>query len=100
MRELYVYYRIAGTEVREARQCVDRFQSELRVAHPGLGARLLRRDGAAVDEPTWMEVYRLEADDGAGVTSALDRAIEDAASPLRPFLRSARHSEGFVPCAS
>ena len=95
MRELYVYYRVPRAAATVAREAVSAAQAALRAEHPGLVARLLRRDGAApADAQTWMETYARPAC-AAGVDAALQAAIDDAAAPLLAFIDGPRHVEAF-----
>lgn len=99
--ELYVYYRVARADTDEAHAQVEAAQARLRTALPGLEARLLRRSddagknasGDTGRDPTWMEIYRLEA----GLDDA-DCAQIDAAMRDWPAARvGARTIERFVP---
>ena len=96
-RELFVYYRVGAAATHGARSAVDALQAALRVAHPGLQARLLRRrdDGPAGDFETWMETYARPAVPG-GVDAALQRMIEEgAAAALAAWVDGPRHGEAF-----
>ena len=96
MRELYVYYTVAGSDLAGARACVHSFQAVLRDRHAGLQARVLQRaELAAAGSQTWMEVYSTSG----GVSPELEHAIGTAAEALQPWLQGVRHTEAFVPCA-
>lgn len=95
MRELYVYYRVPRATVVSAHAAVTAAQAALRADHPGLLARLLRRDGALpADAQTWMETYTRPVS-AAGVDAALQAAIDAAAAPLLAFIDGPRHVEAF-----
>jgi hypothetical protein len=95
VRELFIYYRVRLETVDAARAVVDRFQSELRAAHPGLITRHLRRTTVADESPTWMETYALPSQPG-GVTSAIEVAVDAKAASLLPLLDGPRHAEVFL----
>lgn len=95
--ELYVYYRAPETAAGELATAVARMQAALRSAHPGLGARLLRRPLAVDGRHTWMEAYSLAPGSTADDLSA---AIERAAGALAPLIDGPRHAEHFLACAS
>jgi hypothetical protein len=96
-RELFVWYRVDADRAERARAAVEAMQRSLEARFPGLHARLLIRD----DEPgpqTWMETYALHegaATSSAGIDAAMQASIEIAAAPIRPWLGSDRHGEGF-----
>lgn len=99
MRELFIYYRIQVAEVSLALATVSQFQARLRVRHPGLSARLLRRPDEQDNTQTWMEIYSFAlAEDG--VTPEIESDIAAEATALSPFMTGTRHIEVFVPCAS
>ena len=92
MRELFVYYRVRAIDVVAARDAVSSMQNELRSAHPGLRARLLRRENA--DSQTWMETYSL-ATGSTGIDADLEARIEARAASLLRFIDGPRHVESF-----
>ena len=107
MRELFVYYRVRAAQAGAARCAALAFQSELRLRHPALSARLLCRDESAIQgsandsEQTWMETYAIDARTHAGgVSEALQGEIEAGACALAPFIHGTRHTEVFIACAS
>ena len=103
MRELFVYYRVRAAQADAARVVALAFQAELRLRHPALTARLLRRNESAPErgDETWMETYAIDPRiDAAGVGAALQAEIETAARALEPFINGARHTEVFIACAS
>ena len=94
-RELFVYYRVAPATADEAHAAATALQAALHAAHPGLQARLLRRDNGPADAETWMETYALPSSPG-GVDAALQATIEAAAAAaLAVFIDGARHVEAF-----
>jgi hypothetical protein len=93
-RELYVYYRVAPAHWRAAADAVSAWQQELRSAHPGLIARVLRRPDARDDAVTLMETYAFEPGTGA-IDDALQMAIERGPPALRAWLIGERHAEPF-----
>ncbi|MBL0726666.1 DUF4936 family protein [Piscinibacter sp. HJYY11] len=95
MRELFIYYRATQENASVLHAQVSRMQTELRVRHPGLQARLLRRPEAADGLHTWMETYSSPD----GIDGALQAAIEHAALSLAPWIEGARHTERFDACA-
>ena len=121
MRELFVYYRVRAAQAGAAHCAALAFQGALRVGHPALTARLLRRDENTIQgvdrgndsdsdniasdittdgEQTWMETYAIDArTHPAGVSAALQAEIEAGARALAPFMNGARHTEVFIACA-
>ncbi len=95
MRELFIYYRATQENASVLHAEVSRMQDELRVRHPGLQARLLRRPQAADGLHTWMETYSSPD----GIDSALQGAIETAALALLRWIEGQRHVEEFDACA-
>jgi hypothetical protein len=95
VRELFIYYRATQENASVLRAEVSRMQTELRVRHPGLQARLLRRPEAADGLHTWMETYASPD----GIDDALQGVIETAALALSPWIVGARHVERFIACA-
>lgn len=95
MRELFIYYRATQENASVLHAQVSRMQTELRVRHPGLQARLLRRPEAADGLHTWMETYSSPD----GIDDALQASIEDAALSLAPWIEGPRHTERFDACA-
>ena len=104
MRELFVYYRVPAASAAAAHAAATAAQAALRAAHPGLVARLLRRDGGidgSHSSATWMETYARPAAPH-GVDEALQSAIESACAPLLALIDGPRHAEAFdadMPCA-
>jgi hypothetical protein len=95
VRELFVYYQVREDSIAAAREAVSRMQRELRVAHPGLVARLMtRRDGAASTQ-TWMETYALRNVQGDDLDASIENAIASQATSLTPFIDGPRHVEAF-----
>jgi len=98
VRELYIYYRVRRDRAKAALRAVRALQQSLRATHPGLVARLLRRDGEAPLQ-TWMETYAIGTAprDGAdhGVDAALEAAIEAGATSFAVLLDGPRHVEAF-----
>ena len=99
MRELFVYYRVPAAGARAAQATAIAAQAALRAAHPGLVARLLRRDDGVdagqAAAATWMETYARPCVP-PGVDEALQSAIESACAPLLALIDGARHVEAFV----
>lgn len=93
-RELFVYWRVADGDVAAALAAAAAMQDGLRTRHPGLRARLYRREPGAEggSEPTVMETYGMaRADLGALVQAD----IEHAARALAGWCRGVRHFELF-----
>ena len=78
--ELYVYYKIAESDVDAARALVS----------IGPGVRLLRRCDTGAGPQTWMEIH--DGPDPVLTEQAL-------AAALQPFVVGSRHVERFVPLA-
>jgi len=76
MRELFIYYRSRVECAAEVAALVRGFQAQLRLEHPALVARLLRRPESKDGLLTWMETY-------AFATMNPDHAI-DAIRRCRP----------------
>ena len=94
MRELFVYYRVRAADAAAAREAVSAMQKELRSAHPGLRARLLRREDGAAGAETWMEAYSVTPG-STGIDATLEARIEARATSLLPFIDGLRHVERF-----
>jgi Domain of unknown function (DUF4936) len=98
MRELFIYYRVHPTQASAALDAVQRVQLDLMRRHPGLTARLLRREpeSEVVTDAlqTWMETYALDAGT-EGVTPTLQAEIA-ALSVELPMIQGPRHVEVFV----
>jgi hypothetical protein len=89
-RELYVYYRVAEPQWRDAAQAITAWQRELCHARARLTARLLRRPEAR-DGVTLMEIYA-----GADTADAeLEDEVARGAPALRRWLLGERHIERF-----
>ena len=95
MRELFVWYRVDARRAAAARAAVESMQRSLVASRPGLEARLLVRDDAAVQ--TWMETYacRAGAPAGDGIDAGAEAAIAAAAETLRGMIDGERHVEAF-----
>lgn len=100
MRELFIYYRSPVQHADAVSAVVHRFQAQLRLDHPGLMARLLRRPEASDGRITWMETYSIATmNAGPALDDTLQREIESRAAELSAFIDGVRHTEVFVPCA-
>ena len=100
MRELYVYFRAPAHQADAVQVAVTDMQQQLRREIPGLQARLLMRIDASSGQHTWMEIYALPPEAGAGgMTEALGSTIEQRAAAWRDLLDGPRHVEVFVACA-
>lgn len=92
--ELYVYWHCAAGRERDAVAAVLACQAAQRVRHPGLQARLLRRQDPAADRVTLMETYALPGGlDGATRESLLTAT----AAALAALADGPRHVEVFSP---
>lgn len=110
MRELFVYYRVRPDDAAALGAAVAAMQARLQSKHPGLLARLLRQREhrpedadslgglpTAEASSTWMETYAVNARGSpAGVTAAIESAIEAEAAPLLSMIDGPRHTEVFV----
>jgi len=95
--ELFVYYRVAQSNVQAAQRTVRDFQQRLRQQHTGLAARVLRRSQERSDGVTLMEIYTFDDGRNTGIDAALHSYIEQAAAALTPLLSSPRQTEAFDP---
>jgi Domain of unknown function (DUF4936) len=93
--ELFVYYRVAQSDVQAALTVVRTFQLRLREQHPGLATRLLWRSGERDTDVTLMEIYAFDQGGVRGVDATLRSRIEAAATVLTPLMVSARRIESF-----
>ncbi len=95
-RELFVWYRVQGDRAERARAEVNAMQRTLEARCPGLHACLLMRDDGSGPQ-TWMETYAsTEATTHPhGINDVTQALIETAAVPIRHWLDSDRHVEGF-----
>ena len=101
MRELFIYYRIRSIHAPAAQALVHGFQGRLRVLHPPLISRLLRRPDEADGRQTWMETYSTDPMlDTTGITAELQSTIEAQAHALLPLIDGPRHTEVFIACVS
>jgi hypothetical protein len=98
VRELFIYYRVQPAQAAAALDAVQRMQLDLMRRHPGLKARLLRREpefeATANALETWMETYALESNP-EGVTPALQADIAALGGAL-DMIQGPRHVEVFV----
>jgi hypothetical protein len=92
-RELYVYYRVAEPQWRDAADAVMAWQRQLCRARSGLAARLLRRPDPRDGQVTLMEAY-VRAD---GIDAALQAELARGAPALQSWLCGERHVEHFDP---
>lgn len=91
-RRLYVYYRVAESNLADVRVAARAMQADLAARHRGLHAELLRRPGSASDgQVTLMEIYA----DEAGIGEAIGQDIERAANSLAGWLQGPRQIEVF-----
>jgi hypothetical protein len=88
---LCVYYKVDALQHAALAPRVQQFQTQLRLAWPGLTCELLQRPEAAAGVETWMETYRHDS----GVTAALIEALALAAAEAG--LPAPRHTESFIP---
>jgi len=95
MRELFVYYRVPEAKAVAAQRGIEALQAELRAAHAGLEARLLRRPEASNGVQTWMEIYRRPGH-ALGIDEVLQTDIEARAARHAPHFEGVRHVEVFV----
>lgn len=93
--ELFVYYRVAQSDMQAALAVVHAFQLRLREQHPGLATRLLRRSDERDTDVTLMEIYAFDQGGIRGIETALQTRIEAAATVLTPLMVSARRIESF-----
>ena len=84
-QRLYVYYKVARTQLASTVAAVQQVQAALVSAHPGLQAELLRRPALQDGEVTLLETY----------AGPLDPALEAAIAQATSALPQPRHSERF-----
>jgi Domain of unknown function (DUF4936) len=94
-RELFIYYRVAASNWRDAIHGVRAFQQRLCAIHAGLSARVLRRPDEHNGEVTLMETYACVGPGPCVVDESLEARIEAAAQALQPWLLGERHVERF-----
>jgi Domain of unknown function (DUF4936) len=93
LQRYYVYYRVRADAVEPAVASVRALLRRWKAQVPALRSELLRRDDAAGEAVTLMEVL-------AGATPEQHAAFEaEAARELVPWLVGERHVECFRPCA-
>jgi Domain of unknown function (DUF4936) len=91
-RQLFIYWKTPAETADAAQAAAATMQSGLRVAMPGLQARLFRRSEAAGAQVTVMETYAMT---GASLTPAQQDQIALAASTLAAWCPQGRHVEVF-----
>jgi len=97
MLELFIYYRVAAAEAPQALATVQGWQAALRLRHPGLQARLLKKHPAGeAGVETWMEIYAARHD-GPDLVAELQAELVEG--PPLYAAGTERHVEAFVPCA-
>jgi len=95
-RELFVYWRLARTDLPAVLQTARAWQQGLMADEPQLEARLLVRVDEAEAEVTVMETYAV---DGGDVGAPLQARIEqDGRGLFARWQRGRRHVEVFAPC--
>jgi ABC-type nitrate/sulfonate/bicarbonate transport system substrate-binding protein len=100
VRELFIYYRVHPAQAAAALDAVQQMQLDLMRRHPGLTARLLRREPEVKPEATadalqtWMETYSLESNP-EGVTPALQADVAALGGAL-DMIQGPRRVEVFV----
>ena len=99
-RQLFIYWRVAGTDLQPALQAVRDWQIALAAQWPKLRCGLYQRSDPPAGDTTVMESYAIEsAQPHAGIDDALRRHIEQAGdAKLAPWLASARKVEAFDRC--
>jgi hypothetical protein len=92
-RELFVYWKLQPDALGPALQAAAAMQAALRLRHPGLQARLMRRADDTGPLATLMETY---AQPPAGLSAELQRDIAStAATQLGAWCQGQRHVELF-----
>ena len=96
-RQLFVYWRCAGTDTPPALAAAQALQRTLRTCHMGLLCSLYLRCDANAPDATLMETYAVDAGlRPEGLDAMLQQAIEAAAvEALLPWQSGARHVEVF-----
>jgi hypothetical protein len=102
--DLYIYYRVPGTQAQQLQTRVNAMQADLRRKH-NIAAALKRRPPQTTNSPatatataaealdTWMEVYLAVPDD---FENELQRAFDLAA--YAALIDGTRHIEYFLDC--
>ena len=100
MRELFIYYRSHADHADEVQAKASAFQARLRLEHPGLVARLLRRPEVKNGLLPWMETSSFATMPPAlPIDARLQQQIESHAACLQGLIEGDRHTEVFIPCA-
>ena len=106
-RRVFIYYRLAGSDLAAAGRAVLGAQQALRSRHPGLETGWMQRPELSADGfRTVMETYAMNPREHAdGIDAALQAEIEVALrAAVAPWVSAdARHAEVFesaTPCAS
>jgi hypothetical protein len=97
-RQLFVYYRVAASDLDACVRAVRTLQAGLAQSCPSLHGTLLQRPEAdpATGQRTLMEIYGFPG----GIDAALQEQIAQAADALlAPWLAGPRHVEVFEACA-
>ena len=96
-RQLFIYWRVAGSDLPAALNSLRAWQAGLMAQQPGLRCGLYQRIGMAQADATVMESYAIDsAQPHPGIDEALCRHIDQAGhAQLQHWLRGARHVEVF-----
>ena len=96
-RQLFIYWRVAGSNLPAALNALRQWQAGLMAQQPGLRCGLYQRTGTAQADATVMESYAIDAAlPHPGIDDALCRYIDQAGhAQLQHWLRGARHVEVF-----
>ena len=90
---LFIYFRLNAADASRAQATLQAMQQGLRVAHPGLLARLFARtDALDRGDLTWMETY----EHPQGLNDAFMSDLAKAVSNLPTGLIGPRHTEVFA----
>ena len=96
-RQLFIYWRVAGSDLPMALNALRNWQAGLSLQHPALRCGLYQRMDSAQADATVMESYAFESvQPHPGIDEALRQLIDqDGHALLKRWLRGARHVEVF-----
>jgi hypothetical protein len=96
-RQLFIYWRVADSDLPAALVALRDWQSRLIAHQPELRCGLYQRSGSLEEDAIVMETYAIEsAQPHPGIDEALLRYIDRSGhAQLQRWLRSARHVEVF-----
>ena len=96
-RQLFIYWRVASSDLPAALNALRDWQASLMLQHPALRCGLYQRRDSAQADTTVMESYGFESvQPHPGIDDALRQLIDqDGGTLLKRWLRGVRHVEVF-----